>query len=202
MTDDKPARRLAGAALRGLVDGVGHEVTDRVRKEVGATRAAGDGNPVHIAQRAAAAAVGGAVGGVGQNVSALLREELSAVRDEAVASARTAARGAGLLGGAAAAGNTASIFVGIAVWRGLGNRIGFAKSALVVAGLAGTVAAVLASRGAEELGRMRGGAPATPSPATSPAATPPTAPPPNPAIPGAIVPVVPPKPAPPAAPPT
>jgi hypothetical protein len=155
VTDEKPVRRLTASALRGLVDGVGHEVSDRVRQELGSARAAGDQNPAHLAQRAAAAALGGAVGGVGQNLSALIREELGVVRQELTSSARSAGRGVGLLGGAAAAANTAGLFVGIAVWRGLGERIGFAKSALVVAGLSGTLAAVLASRGAEELGRVR-----------------------------------------------
>lgn len=176
MSDAKPPKRLSGSMLRGLVDGVGHEVTDRVRQELGSARASGDANPAHLAQRAAAAALGGAVGGVGQNVSALLREELGAARAEAVASARRAGRGAGLLGGAAAAANTAGLFVGVAIWRGLGNRIGFAKSALVVAGLSATAAAVLANRGTEELARMRGTAPA-------PAPVPPST---------AILPVVPP----------
>ena len=61
------------------------------------------------------------------------------------------------------------LFVGVAIWRGLGNRIGFAKSALVVAGLSGTVAAVLASRGADELARVRGAAkPTAPKPAAPP----------------------------------
>lgn len=178
MSDAKPPKRLSGSMLRGLVDGVGHEVTDRVRQELGSARASGDANPAHLAQRAAAAALGGAVGGVGQNVSALLREELGAARAEAVASARRAGRGAGLLGGAAAAANTAGLFVGVAIWRGLGNRIGFAKSALVVAGLSATAAAVLANRGTEELARMRGTAPA-PAPAPVPPST-------------AILPVVPP----------
>jgi hypothetical protein len=162
MSDEKPAKRLSGSMLRGLVDGVGHEVSDRVRQEIGSVRASGDQNPAHLAQRAAAAALGGAVGGVGQNMSAMIREELGAVRAEAVASARRAGRGAGYLGGAAAAANTAGLFVGIAVWRGLGNRIGFAKSAVVVAGLSAGVAAVLANRGAQELARVRGTAPTKP----------------------------------------
>lgn len=176
MNDEKPARRLSGSKLRGLVDGVGHEVSDRVRQEIGSARASGDANPAHLAQRAAAAAFGGAVGGVGQNVSALIREELGTVRTEALASARTASRGAGYLAGAAAAANTAGVFVGIAIWRGLGNRIGFAKSALVVAGLSGTVAAVLVNRGTEELARVRGTtrAPVTPPSAILP--VPPAAP--------------------------
>ncbi|GAA2753485.1 phage holin family protein [Amnibacterium kyonggiense] len=162
--------------LRGLVQGVGHEVGDRVRQEIGAARSAGDGNPAHLAQRAAAAAIGGAVGGVGQNVSALLREELGNARREAVASARTAGRGVGLLGAAAAAGNTAGLFVGIAVWRGLGNRIGFAKSALVVAGLSGALAAGLANRGTQELARVRQSTPPVPPvpPATAPSPSPST----------------------------
>ena len=171
MSDDKPVRRLSASALRGLVDGVGHEVTDRVRQELGAVRASGDSNPAHLAQRAAAAAVGGAVGGVGQNVAALIREELGTMRADAFASAKTAGRAAGLLGGAAAAGNTAGLFVGVAIWRGLGNRIGFAKSALVVAGLSGTVAAVLASRGTDELARVRA---STPKPAAQGPVPPPS----------------------------
>jgi hypothetical protein len=165
VTDEKPVRRLAASALRGLVDGVGHEVSDRVRQELGSARASGDQNPAHLAQRAAAAALGSAVGGVGQNVSALIREELGAVREELTSSARTAGRGVGLLGGAAAAANTAGLFLGIAVWRGLGNRIGYAKSALVVAGLSGTLAAMLASRSADEFARVRA---ASPKPAVSP----------------------------------
>ncbi len=171
MNDEKSLRRLSASTLRGLVDGVGHEVTDRVRQELGSVRASGDANPAHLAQRAAAAAVGGAVGGVGQNISALLREELGAMRTDALTSARTAGRAAGLLGGAAAAGHTAGLFVGIALWRGLGNRIGFAKSALVVAGLSGTLAAVLASRGTDELARVRSTAP-KPKPTPTPSSTP------------------------------
>jgi hypothetical protein len=172
VSDEKPLRRLGASALRGLVDGVGHQMTDRVRQEIGDARASGDANPAHLAQRAAAAALSGAAGGVGQNVAAMIRQEFGAVRDEAIASARTAGRAAGLLGGAAAAGNTAGLFVGIAVWRGLGNRIGFARSALVVAGLSGTLAAVLASRGTDELARVRAAKPA--KPATPPAAGPPS----------------------------
>jgi hypothetical protein len=182
MSDEKPARRLAASALRGLVDGVGHEVSDRVRQELGSARATGE-NPAHIAQRAAAAALGGAVGGVGQNVSALIREEFGTLRADALSSAKTASRGAGYLAGAAAAGNTAGLFVGIAIWRGLGNRIGFAKSALVVAGLAGGVAAVLVNRGTEELAKVR----STP---TAPSATPTPQTPPTPG--STIVTVVPP----------
>ena len=176
MTDEKPFRRVSVSTLRGLVDGVGHEVSGRVRQELGSARASGDQNPAHLAQRAAVAALGGAVGGVGQNLSALIRDELGVVREELTSSARTAGRGVGLLGGAAAAANTAGIFVGVAVWRGLGNRIGFAKSALVVAGLSGTVAALLANRGADELARVRAAAPKpsepkAPSPATTNPAT-------------------------------
>lgn len=148
MNDDTPARRRAADALRGFVGAVGKDVTDAVRKELAAGRADAESHPV---QRAAAAALGG----VGQNVSALLRQELGAMRADVVGSARSAARGAGLLGAAAAAGNTAGLFIGVAVWQGLGSRIGYARSALVVAALSGGATAVLARAGAGELARSR-----------------------------------------------
>jgi hypothetical protein len=134
------------------MSGVGQNVSDRVRQEFTATSAGGD---QQSATRTAAAALGGLVNGVGQNVADLVRQEFGAARSDVVESAKGAARGAGLLGGAAAAGHTSVLFVGVAVWRGLGNRIGFAKSALVVAALSGAAAAVLTSKGTAELGRAQ-----------------------------------------------
>jgi hypothetical protein len=134
------------------MSGVGQNVSDRVRQEFAATTAGGD---QQSAKRAAAAALGGLVGGVGQNVADLVRQEFGAARSEVLQSAKGAARGAGLLGGAAAAGHASVLFVGVALWRGLGNRIGYAKSALVVAALSGAAAVVLASNGTAELGRAQ-----------------------------------------------
>ncbi|MDH2445164.1 phage holin family protein [Amnibacterium sp. CER49] len=153
MSDGKPARRAAAAALGGIVSGVGQSVSDRVRQELAAARAEGDAAP---AARVGAAALGGLVGGLGQNVSDLVRDEVRAARSEITDSAKQAARGVGLLGGAAAAGNTAVLFTGIALWRGLGNRIGYARSAVVVAALAGGAAVLLAQNGRDELARVRG----------------------------------------------
>jgi hypothetical protein len=150
MSDPKAGRRAAAAALGSLLSGVGQNVADAVRQE--AARSQGD---PQAGRRAAAAAVSGLVGGVGQNVAELLRQELGAARSELRESARAGARGAGLLGGAAVAGHTAVLFSGIALWRGLGNRIGYARSALVVAALSGGAAAMLASAGREELGRAQ-----------------------------------------------
>ena len=151
MSDEKTPRQAAAAAMRGLVSGVGQNVTDRVRQELAASK--GDGEVG--AKPTVAAALSGLASGVGQNVSELVRQELGTARSEVVQSAKAAARGAGLLGGAAATGNTAVLFVGVAVWRGLGNRIGFAKSALVVAALSGAASAVLASNGMSELARVQ-----------------------------------------------
>lgn len=153
MSDGKPVRRAAAAALGGIVSGVGQSVSDRVRQELAAARADGESAP---AARVGAAALGGLVGGLGQNVSELVRDEVRAARSEIADSAKQAARGVGLLGGAAAAGNTAVLFTGIALWRGLGNRIGFARSAVVVAALAGGAAVLLAQNGRDELARVRG----------------------------------------------
>jgi hypothetical protein len=152
MSDEKSGRRIAAAALGGLMNGVGQNVSDRVRKELAARS---DGEP-QSTTRTAAAALGGLVTGVGQNVSELVRQEVRAARSEAAASAKAAARGAGLLGGAAAAGHTAALFVGVAVWQGLGSRIGLGRSALVVAAVSGAAAVALARNGTAELARVQG----------------------------------------------
>lgn len=153
MSDEKSGRRIAAAALGGLMNGVGQNVSDRVRKELAAARSDGESQST---TRTAAAALGGLVTGVGQNVSELVRQEIRTARSEAAASAKAAARGAGLLGGAAAAGHTAVLFVGVAVWQGLGSRIGLGKSALVVAAASGAAAVALARNGTAELARVQG----------------------------------------------
>ncbi|MFD1722873.1 phage holin family protein [Amnibacterium endophyticum] len=135
--------------LRDLLSGLGRSVADRVRQE---RDAAADGAGL---LREATGALGGFVSGVGQDVAGLVRQELASARSEVAASARAGARGAGLHGAAAATGNTAVLFTGVALWRGLGNRIGYARSAVVVAGMSGAATAVLASRGAAELGRVQ-----------------------------------------------
>jgi hypothetical protein len=99
--------------------------------------------------------LGSLVQGAGQNVAGLVRRELDAARNELMGSARDAAKGAGLLGGAGVAGGFALLFGMIGVWQGLGRVIGPAKSAFVVAALSGGAAAALASAGRTELGSVK-----------------------------------------------
>jgi hypothetical protein len=98
---------------------------------------------------------GGALGDlakrVGDDVSGLVQQEVETARTELTETAKQGAKGAGLLGGAALSGYMALLFGSIAVWRGLGNRIGFGRSALVVAAVYGVGAAVLSGGGGAAL---------------------------------------------------
>jgi hypothetical protein len=96
------------------------------------------------------------VTGVGRDLGALVRREFETARAELLGSAKRAGRGAGLLAGAAVAGEVSVLFLSLAVWKGLGNRIGDGKAALLLGTLAGGAGFALASRGAEELQQVKG----------------------------------------------
>jgi hypothetical protein len=129
MTNDDPNRR-ALAGLGGFVRGVGRDVVTGVGRDV--------------------------VTGVGRDVGQLLRRELETARSELVESAKRAGKGAGLLGGAAVAGEVSLFFLSVAAWKGLGYRIGPARSALVLGTLAGAAGVALAVRGGDEVQRIQG----------------------------------------------
>lgn len=150
-SDSQSPRETAAAVLKGLAGDAGHSVAERVR---GLTPTDADGE-AQSPPKAAAAAFGGLVAGVGHNVSELVRNELGAARSEVVETAKAGARGAGLLGAAAATGNTAVLFTGVALWRGLGSRIGLGPAAVVVAALSGAATAVLATNGMTELAKVQ-----------------------------------------------
>jgi hypothetical protein len=96
------------------------------------------------------------VTGVGRDIGSLVRREFETARAELLGSAKRAGRGAGLLGGAAVAGELSLLFLSLAVWDGLGKRIGPGRAALLLGTLAGGAGVALASRGAEELQRIQG----------------------------------------------
>src|SRR3954471_8955508 len=129
MTDNESARR-AMAGLGGLVRGVGRDVVTGVGRDV--------------------------VTGVGRDIGQLLRRELESARAELVESGKRAGKGAGLLGGAAVAGELSLFFLSVAAWKGLGNLIGPGRSALVLGTLAGGAGAALAVAGRGELERIQG----------------------------------------------
>lgn len=127
---DNDAGRKAMAGLSGLVRGVGRDVVNGVGRDM--------------------------VTGVGRDVGQLLRRELETARAELLQSAKRAGKGAGLLGGAAVAGELSVLFLSLSVWKGLGNRIGPGRAAFVLGTLAGGAGVALALRGSEEFERIQG----------------------------------------------
>jgi Putative Actinobacterial Holin-X, holin superfamily III len=130
MTDNNEATRRAMAGLSSLVRGVGRDVVTGVGRDV--------------------------VTGVGRDVGQLLRRELESARAELMESGKRAGKGAGLLGGAAVAGELSLLYLSLAAWKGLGNRIGPGKAAFVLGTLAGGAGVALALRGRDELERIQG----------------------------------------------
>ena len=91
--------------------------------------------------------VGELIGEVTNDLSTLMRQELTLAKAEMKEEAAKTGKAAGMLGGAGFAGYMLVLFLSIALWWGLGNAIGRAWSALVVALVWGVVAAVLYSTG-------------------------------------------------------
>lgn len=93
---------------------------------------------------------------ISRDLSTLIRQETELAKAELRESATRAGKGAGMLGGAGVAGHFVLLFLSIAVWWGLGNGIGRAWSALVVAVIWAVIAAVLASIGRREIKQVKG----------------------------------------------
>jgi|GEM_PF-471048 len=93
---------------------------------------------------------------VSRDLTALLRQEVDLAKAEAMTSAKRAARGSGMLGGAAYAGGMTLLFLSIALWWAIGNATGYGWSALIVAVLWVIVSAILAVVGRGELRRTPG----------------------------------------------
>lgn len=100
--------------------------------------------------------LGEIVSGITTDLSTLMRQEIELAKAEATQSAKRAGKGAGMLGGAGFAGYFVLLFLSISLWWGLGDWMGHAWSALVVAILWGIVAAVLAAKGRKEMAEVRG----------------------------------------------
>ena len=93
---------------------------------------------------------------ISRDLSTLIRQETELAKAELRESATRAGKGAGMLGGAAMAGHFVLLFLSITLWWGLGNEIGRAWSALVVAAVWAVIAAVLASIGRREMKQVKG----------------------------------------------
>ena len=95
--------------------------------------------------------VGELIGEVTNDLSTLMRQEMTLAKAEMKEEAAKTGKAAGMLGGAGFAGYMLVMFLSIAVWWGLGDAIGRAWSALVVAIVWGIVAAVLYSNGRKKM---------------------------------------------------
>ena len=100
--------------------------------------------------------LGDLLGDVTRDLSTLMRQELELAKAEAKQSATKAGKGGGMLAGAGVAGNFVLLFLSIALWYALGELMGLAWSAVVVALIWGIIAAVLASIGKKELKAIKG----------------------------------------------
>lgn len=100
---------------------------------------------------------------VSGNLSTLLQQEVALAKAEVQQSAKRAGKGAGLLGGAALAGNFVLLFASLALWWALGAMIGegdevpaLGWSALIVMAFWAIIAAVLALAGRKSLSSVDG----------------------------------------------
>jgi hypothetical protein len=100
--------------------------------------------------------VGELFSSISQDFTVLLRQEVELAKAEVRQSATRAGKGAGMLGGAGVAAHMVLIFLSVAVWWGLGTKIGHGWSALVVAAAWLVIAGVLALIGRNELKAMKG----------------------------------------------
>lgn len=119
---------------------------------VGGTTAGGAG----VQDESSSPSLGDLLGDITRDVSTLMRQEVALAKAEVTDSAKKAGKGAGMLGGAGVAGHMVLVFLSIALWQALAGPLGPGWSALLVAGLWGIVAAVLAQRGKNEMQKVQG----------------------------------------------
>ncbi len=106
--------------------------------------------------KAANTSLGDLLGEVTRDLSTLIRQEMALAKAEIRESAGKAAKGAGMLGGAAYGAGMAVLFLSIALWWALGDLIGLGWSAVVVAVLWAVIAAILYALGRGELNKVEG----------------------------------------------
>jgi hypothetical protein len=98
--------------------------------------------------------VGELISEVTTDLTTLMRQELELAKAEIKQEVSTAAKGAGMLGGAGFAGYMVALFLSIALWWALANAMDEAWAALIVAALWGVIGAILAALGRSSLRRV------------------------------------------------
>jgi Putative Actinobacterial Holin-X, holin superfamily III len=104
--------------------------------------------------------IGELLSDVSQDVTTLLRQEVALAKAEVKQSVASAGKGVGMFAGAGVSGHMVLLFVSIAGWWGVGDGIGRAWAALVVALVWAVIGAVLGLLGRKELQSV-GGVPRT-----------------------------------------
>ncbi|MFK3981962.1 phage holin family protein [Micromonospora sp. NPDC050397] len=89
------------------------------------------------------ASIGELLTAITRDTSSLVRQEIELAKAEARAEIRTAAKAAGMFGGAALGGFMVLLFLSYAMWWGLSNVIDQGWSALIVAAVWAVIAGVL-----------------------------------------------------------
>ncbi len=100
--------------------------------------------------------LGDLISEVTTDLSTLMRQELELAKAELQQTATLTGKGAGMLGGAAAAGYFVLLFVSVALWWAIGSATGLGWAAVIVAVIWGIIAAVLAAAGRRSLRSVRG----------------------------------------------
>ena len=95
--------------------------------------------------------VGAIVGDIAKDMGTLIRQEMDLAKTELKTEVSRAGKGAGMLGGAGAAGYLMLFFLSFAVMYLLGNVMPLWVAGLVIGVVWGIVAAVLALRGRKEM---------------------------------------------------
>jgi hypothetical protein len=104
----------------------------------------------------ASASIGDVLTDISSDLTTLLRQEVDLAKAELRQSASRAGKGAGMFAGAGLAGHMTLLFLSIAAWWGIGDQTGHGWSALIVAAVWATIAAILALTGRKEIKTITG----------------------------------------------
>ena len=113
-------------------------------------------DPTPSELKAANTSLGDLLGEVTRDLSTLIRQEMALAKAELKESAGKAAKGAGMLGGAAYGAGMAVLFLSIALWWALSTLIGGGWAGVVVAVLWAVIALILYALGRSQLNKVEG----------------------------------------------
>lgn len=113
-------------------------------------------DPTPSEQRAASSSLGDLLGEVTRNLSTLMRQEIALAKAELTESAKTSAKGAGLLGGAGYAASMVVLFLSIGLWAALSELVGGGWAGVIVALVWAVIALVLYVVGRKQMKKVKG----------------------------------------------